>query len=171
MERRLWFLFFVSLFTICMASTSQNPFECRHPPKRKELEIFGVRSIYFSIPWNEPTMIVRRSGSLQTKFPIGPQFSENHLTLFFGHLYPTVFYFSRYGVFPDNPPNPLTFSFSGLRHFDGRLRKKVPTNHKNDSARFWLKSFFTLFQWCIFKWNFGNIFVHLELSLKVTTTT
>jgi len=41
MERRLWFLFFVSLFTICMASTSQNPFECRHPPKRKELEIFG----------------------------------------------------------------------------------------------------------------------------------
>ena len=57
-------------------------------------------------------MIVRRSGSLQTKFPIGPQFSENHLTIFFGHLCQTVFYFSRNGVFSDNPP------------------KKVPTNHK-----------------------------------------
>ena len=75
-------------------------------------------------------MIVRRSGSLQTKFPIGPKFSENHFSLFFGHLYPTVFYFSGYGVFSDNPPNPLTFSFSGLRHFDGRLRKKVPKNQK-----------------------------------------
>ena len=75
-------------------------------------------------------MIVRRSGSLQNKFPIGPKFSENHLTLFFGHFYPTVFYFSTNGVFSENPPNPLTFSFSGLRHFGGRLRKKGPTNHK-----------------------------------------
>ena len=83
MERRLWFLFFVSLFTICMASTSQNPFECRHPPKRKELEIFGVRSIYFSIPWNEPTRIVRRSGWSQTKFPKRPKFLEkSYVTIF-----------------------------------------------------------------------------------------